>query len=135
MKKFLIILGVLLIGTCSFAEDVYLLKGVNLDNYWKKKGIDEEKVLTVGQKIMIDNKITKRAPIFVINDKKTLNAYSNIYYKTINIYTPLFLYMDNDSELAFVLSHEIAHTIEAYGGTMKYIAMTANSKNMNTKQT
>lgn len=128
MKKFLIILGVLLIGTCSFAEDVYLLKGVNLDNYWKKKGIDEEKVLTVGQKIMIDNKITKRAPIFVINDKKTLNAYSNIYYKTINIYTPLFLYMDNDSELAFVLSHEIAHTIEAYGGTMKYIAMTANSK-------
>ena len=36
--------------------------------------------------------------------------------------------MDNDSELAFVLSHEIAHTIEAYGGTMKYIAMTANSK-------
>ena len=79
MKKFLIILGVLLIGTCSFAEDVYLLKGVNLDNYWKKKGIDEEKVLTVGQKIMIDNKITKRAPIFVINDKKTLNAYSNIY--------------------------------------------------------
>lgn len=128
MKKFLIILGVLLIGTCSFAEDVYLLKGVNLDNYWKKKGIDKEKVLTVGQKIMIDNKIIKRAPIFVINDKKTLNAYSNIYYKTINIYTPLFLYMDNDSELAFVLSHEIAHTIEAYGGTMKYIAMTANSK-------
>ena len=93
MKKFLIILGVLLIGTCSFAEDVYLLKGVNLDNYWKKKGIDEEKVLTVGQKIMIDNKIPKRAPIFVINDKKTLNAYSNIYYKTINIYIHHYFYI------------------------------------------
>ncbi len=128
MKKFLVVLSLLLIGTCAFAEDVYLVRDVNLNNFWKKKGIDEEKVLNVGNKILIDNKIPRRVPIFVINDKKVLNATSNIYDKTVRIYTPMFLYIDNDSELAFVLSHEIAHSVEAYGGMIKYIAMQSNSK-------
>ena len=40
----------------------------------------------------------------------------------------MFLYIDNDDELAFILSHEIAHSVEAYGGMMKYISMTSNAK-------
>ena len=47
----------MLIGTCSLAEEVYVIRGVNFGNFWKKKVIDEEKVLSVGQKIMMDNKI------------------------------------------------------------------------------
>ncbi len=127
MKKFLVLLGVMLIGTCSLAEEVYVIRGVNFGNFWKKKGIDEEKVLSVGQKIMMDNKIPKRIPIFVANNK-SVNASSNLYDKTVTINSGTFLYIDNDDELAFILSHEIAHSVDAYGGMIKYMAMNANSK-------
>lgn len=127
MKKLLVLLGVMLIGTCSMAEEVYVIRGVNFGNFWKKKGIDEEKVLSVGQKIMLDNKIPKRIPIFVANNK-SVNASSNLYDKTVTINSGTFLYIDNDDELAFVLSHEIAHSVDAYGGMIKYMAMKSNSK-------
>lgn len=127
MKKLLVLLGVMLIGTCSLAEEVYVIRGVNFGNFWKKKGIDEEKVLSVGQKIMMDNKIPKRIPIFVSNNK-SVNASSNLYDKTVTINSGTFLYIDNDDELAFILSHEIAHSVDAYGGMIKYMAMNANSK-------
>ncbi len=128
MKKILVLLGVLLIGTSSFADEIMVIQGANLNNFWRKKGIDEEKVLKVGQKIMMDNKIPKRVPIFVITNNKVINATSSPYDKTVNIYSGMFLYIDNDDELAYVLSHEIAHSVEAYGGMIKYMAMNANSK-------
>ncbi len=127
MKKFLVVLGVLLVGLSAMAEEV-VIRGVTMSNYWAKKGLDEEKVLSVGQKILIDNKIPYRVPIFVLSDRKVLNAYSDSYDKSVNIYTAMFLYIDNDDELAAVLSHEIAHSVESYGGMVKYIAMHSNSK-------
>lgn len=127
MKKILLLLGVLLIGSCTFAEEIVVIRGVNMDNFWKKKGIDEQKVILIGQKIMLDNKIAKRVPIWVDN-KKTINAYSRTYDKIVIIHEGMFFYIDNDDELAYVLSHEIAHSVEAYGGMMKYMAVNANSK-------
>lgn len=127
MKKILLLLGVLLIGSCTFAEEIVVIRGVNMDNFWKKKGIAEQKVILVGQKIMLDNKIAKRVPIWVDN-KKTINAYSRTYDKIVIIHEGMFFYIDNDDELAYVLSHEIAHSVEAYGGMMKYMAVNANSK-------
>lgn len=127
MKKILLLLGVLLIGSCTFAEEIVVIRGVNMDNFWKKKGIDEQKVILVGQKIMLDNKIAKRVPIWVDN-KKTINAYSRTYDKIVIIHEGMFFYIDNDDKLAYVLSHEIAHSVEAYGGMMKYMAVNANSK-------
>ena len=127
MKKILLLLGVLLIGSCTFAEEIVVIRGGNMDNFWKKKGIDEQKVILVGQKIMLDNKIAKRVPIWVDN-KKTINAYSRTYDKIVIIHEGMFFYIDNDDELAYVLSHEIAHSVEAYGGMMKYMAVNANSK-------
>lgn len=128
MKKILVLLGVLLIGSCSFAEEILVIKNVNMSNFWRKKGIDEEKVLQVGQRIMISNRIPKRVPIFVDSHKDNINAYSSTYDKKVTIYAGMFLYMDNDDELAYVLSHEIAHSVEAYGGMIKYLAINANSK-------
>lgn len=127
MKKFLVLLALLLIGGCSFAEEVIVIRGVNMNNFWNKKGITEEKVLKVGQKIMLDNKIDKRVPLFV-DSRKYIQASSNPYDKTVTIHEGMFLYIDNDDELAFVLSHEIAHSVEAYGGMLKYMAINANSK-------
>lgn len=117
----------MLIGACSFAEEVIVVRGVNMENFWRKKGITEEKVIKVGQKILIDNKISKRVPILV-DSKKNINAYSNPYDKIVVIHEGMFFYIDNDDELAFVLSHEIAHSVEAYGGIIKYMAMNSNSK-------
>ena len=57
MKKILVLLGVLLIGSCSFAEEILVIKNVNMSNFWRIKGSDEEKVLQVGQRIMISNRI------------------------------------------------------------------------------
>ena len=128
MKKFLVLLGIMLIGSFAMADEVMIMSGVDLSNFWKKKGIDQEKVLNVGQKILIDNKIPKRVPIIVQYNNKVLNAYSSSYDKYVYIYSSLFSYMDNDDELAAVLSHEIAHSVEAYGGMTKFIAMQANSK-------
>lgn len=128
MKKLLVLLGIMLIGSFAMADEVMIMSGVDLSNFWKKKGIDQEKVLNVGQKILIDNKIPKRIPIIVQYNNKVLNAYSSSYDKFVYIYSSLFSYMDNDDELAAVLSHEIAHSVEAYGGMTKFIAMQANSK-------
>ena len=127
MKKFLLLLGIISIGLCSFADEVVVIRGVNLENFWNKKGISEEKVIKVGQKIMLDNKIPKRVPIFV-DTKKNVNAFSNLYDKTVTIHEGMFFYIENDDELAYVLAHEIAHSIEAYGGMIKYMAMNSNSK-------
>lgn len=127
MKKIFVLLCLMLIGACSFAEEVVVVRGVNMENFWRKKGISEEKVIKVGQKILIDNKISKRVPILV-DSKKNINAYSNPYDKIVVIHEGMFLYIDNDDELAFVLSHEIAHSVEAYGGIIKYMAMNSNSK-------
>ena len=128
MKKFLVLIGLLLLGTCALAEEVMVIRNVNFNNFWKKKGIDEEKVLKVGQKIMIDNRIPKRVPILVDSSTKTVNANSSTYDKIVTVYAGMFLYIDNDDELAYVLSHEIAHSVEAYGGMIKYMAMKSNSK-------
>ena len=90
MKKTIVILGALLIGSCAMAEDVLLIKNITLNNFWDKKVLSEEKVLNVGNKILVDNKIPRRIPIFVINDSKVLNATSNAYDKKVSIYTPMF---------------------------------------------
>ena len=127
MKKFLVLFAALLIGTYAFAEEVYVVRGVNFNNFWKKKGIDQEKVLQVGEKIKIDNRIPNRVPIFVDN-KKVVNAYSRSYDKIVVIHEGSFSYIDNDDELAYILSHEIAHSVESYGGMIKHLAMSTNSK-------
>jgi hypothetical protein len=128
MKKFLILVGLMLAGMSAFADDVMVLHGVNMNNFWVKKGIDQEKVIKTGQKILVDNKINKRVPIFVYSKKNYVQATSNTYDKSVEVYTELFGYIDNDDELAFILAHEIAHSVEAYGGITKYIAMNANAK-------
>lgn len=138
MKKFLLVFSLIMVGSLAnatgilnvdfnSADEVTLISDINAANFWKKKGISQEKVLSVGQKILVDNKINKRVPIFVPT-KKINNAYADIYDKTVNIYEGMLYYIDNDDELAYVLSHEIAHSVEAYGGFIKYVAMCANSK-------
>ena len=57
-----------------------------------------------------------------------MNAATYYSTKTVKIYTGLFNYIDNDDELAAILSHEIAHDMDFYDGFGKLIVMKFNSK-------
>ena len=133
MKKILVVLMALMLGTGAFAETLYFETDVNMKNYWEKNGKDEQKVMTVAQKILYANKINKRIPLEVKRNTTTINATSNPYYKTVTMYTGMLPYFDNDDELAYVLSHEIAHSIDSYGGAIKLVAMNVNSKSYEMK--
>ncbi|MDR1167681.1 MAG: M48 family metallopeptidase [Heliobacteriaceae bacterium] len=122
MKKLLILLAVMLIGTNVFAAGY----SINIEASSK---VDKEikKAHEIGYKIMKDNNL-RRAPIFVIPGNKTINAYSDPYSKTVRIYTGLLPYLDNDDEWAYIISHELSHSMEAYDGFVKIAAMSFNSK-------
>ena len=47
MKKFLVLLGVILLGTAAFADVMYVETNLNMDNFWEKNGKDEQKVLNI----------------------------------------------------------------------------------------
>ena len=128
-KKILLLCSCLLLGLGAFAaEYTYVVTDLDMNNFWQKTGKPQEKVNSVMTKILEKNKIDKRAAVFVIQ-KPTIQAYSNTYDKRIVLYTGILNIIDNDDELAFILGHEMAHSVEAYGGLMKYITMNFNSKN------
>lgn len=127
MKKFLIMSTLLILGSSAFAADTVIVENLNMENFWKNNGIREEKVLSVAENILYKNRINKRIPLNVIS-KTEVNAYSETFTKTVNVYSGILPFIQNDDELAFILSHEIAHSIEAYGGPIKFVAMNCNSK-------
>lgn len=132
MKKILLALLVLMLGTGAFAETVFYAGELNMSNYWQKRYKDEEKVTNVAYKILHDNKVNKRVPVFVASSK-VVNAFSNSSDKSITIFKGILPYIDNDDELAYIISHEIAHSIDYYGGYLKKVAMGANAKSYEIK--
>ena len=127
MKKILITLIVLLFSLAVKADTILIETNLNMDNFWQKNGKETEKVLHITRKIIHDNDL-KRVPVYVTKAEKTVNATTNTYSKQVHVYSGIFPYVDNDDELAFILSHELAHAQEAYGGAIKLIAMSFNSK-------
>ena len=127
MKKFLIVLALVMLGSSGFAEETVILENSHSENFWNKIGVKEEKITDIGEKILCANKINKRVP-FNVNPKNIANAYSETYNKTVTVYMGIMPYIKNDDEMAFILSHEIAHSVEAYGGAIKFVAMKCNSK-------
>lgn len=128
MKRFIVLVGLLMFGMMASAEIVEIESNINMDNFWEKNGKEEQKVLTVGTKIINANKLSKRIPLRVGRNMKVINASSAMTHKTVVIYTGILPYFDNDDELAFVVSHEIAHSLDCYDGLGKWLAMILNSK-------
>ncbi len=126
MKKFLIILGLLLAGNFVHAEFVEVETNVNMNNFWLKNGKEVQKVIEVGTKIINANKLNKRVPFQVINNYKVINAGAHFPPKLVVVYTGLLPYIDNDDELAYILGHEIAHTLDAYEGVGRWFSMLVN---------
>lgn len=137
MKKLLFTLGALtLLATPAFAlsfsfsesDTIYIETNVTMDNYWQKTNKAHKKVMKIAQNIMTANNINKRTPIFIKSSPNNPNAVTNGYTREITVYSGLLPYIENDDELAFVLSHEIAHDLDFHGGYIKYMAMSANAK-------
>lgn len=126
MKKFLLVLGLMLIGLSVRAEFIEVESNINMENFWNKNGKDVQKIMEVGSKIINANKLEKRVPFQLVNNSKIINAGAFFKPKLVIVYTGLLPYIDNDDELAYVLGHEIAHTMDAYEGAGKWAAMLAN---------
>lgn len=126
MKKFLVLFGLLLIGLSVRAEVIEVETDINMNNFWDKNGKDVQKVIEIGTKILNANKLDKRVPFQVVNNNKIVNASACFPPKLVVVYSGLLPYIDNDDELAYILGHEIAHTIDAYEGLGRWFAMLIN---------
>lgn len=124
-KTFLIYIAavfLLIISLKTFAE------GEN-NALWRKNSY-ERKVNTVGQRILKANEIQEliafRVPA-TTSRKSEVNAYSSEFAGIITVERPLLRIIDNDDELAAILSHEIVHIINRHQTkhTAKNIAIKA----------
>lgn len=135
MKKFLILAAVILLGSSVLADEVELFNyaNTNMKNFWFENGKYEQKVLDVGTKIINANKLDKRIAIKTVRDYKTINAKACPLDKTVYVYYGILPYIDNDDELAYILGHEMTHTLDHYGGFFKWTDMFLNSRSYETK--
>lgn len=130
MKKILALILVLSFTINSaFADFVAVETNVNMDNFWEKNGKEQQKVLMISSKLVNANKFDKRMPVVVARDLNAINANTNSFNRRIQIYTGLLPYIDNDDELAAVISHEMGHNLDLYKGSFgKILVMTFNGK-------
>ena len=132
MKKFLIIFILMLVGMQANAE--YFETNVNMANFWQKNGKDVQKVEEVAARIINANKLDKHIPVEVVRNNKIPNAQASFYTKKVYVYTGLLPYINNDDELAYILSHEMVHCLDFYDGILKALtAMKFNSKSYEIK--
>ena len=69
----------------------------------------EQRVNKIGQNIMTKNGLPANIK-FIVIEKDEQNAYAN-FQKEVNVYTGLLKLVDNDDELAAVISHEVGHIL------------------------
>lgn len=129
MKKKILLLAIsLCLGVSTLgAETTYFITDLDMQNFWSKIAVKDDKVYSIAQRIMIRNKIDKRVPLLLVS-KQVPNATTNTFDKQINVYTGILNLIKTDDELAYIIAHEIAHAVESYGGPIKLFAMTWNSK-------
>ncbi|MBR1616942.1 M48 family metalloprotease [bacterium] len=78
----------------------------------------QNKIDEIGFRILNSNYIQKRT-VFDLDIKRYKNANSNLKNRQITVYRTLFERMQTDDEIAFVLAHEIAHSVESYDGIFR----------------
>lgn len=118
MKKFILcIFALFMTFTACFADELRL----------DKEAKYQKQVMQVGFRILNANQIEKRMTFYYVNNKD-VNAATYLSNKTICLYKGIIPFIDSEDELAAVLSHEIAHGIDAHKGLWRRITMSASSK-------
>lgn len=129
MKKILIVICAIFIGITAQADVIINENSINMDNIWNTLGKREQKLYEVGSRILNRNNTPKRVTFYLNKSPlKSINAYTSYSDKGVYVYPELLNYIDNDDELAAILSHEIAHAMDYYDGFGKLIVMKFNSK-------
>lgn len=113
MKKlFVCIVSLMLTMSACFADELRLDKETQF----------QKKVMETGFRILNANQINKRMTFYYVNTKD-VNAAAYSASKRICVYKGLLPFLDNDNELAAILSHEIAHGIDYHEGYLRRLAM------------
>lgn len=133
MKKFLILLCLFSIGLSASAEFGDLETNVSMANFWEKNGKPQQKIIDVGSTVINANKLDKHVSVQMYRNLNMVNAEAHYLDKKVYIYSGILPYIDNDDELAYLISHETAHCLDYYDGFFKLIAMNFNSKEYETK--
>ena len=109
-------------------DEIFIDNGITMDNMWKRLGTREEKINTVGSRLLNENKIPKRVFFKLEKGNYIVNASARYIDKQVTVYAGLLNYVDNDDELAAILAREIARDIEYYKGFGQKVIMVLNSK-------
>ncbi|MBR1681710.1 hypothetical protein IJ707_07970 [bacterium] len=110
---------IVLLSALSFVTPAYA---------WDVKTTNElqERMNSVGFRILNSNRIEKRFRFMAINRVYTRDIWTDVssVNRTIWIKPVIIPYIDNDEELAAVLSHSIAHGVDTYEGIFRgYISI------------
>lgn len=92
-----------------------------------REGQYQKKVMETGFGILNANRIEKRM-VFRYEKNRQPDAYACGYDKSVVVLSGLLPYLEDDSELAGVLSHEIAHGIDYHEGFWRIMAMAWSPK-------
>ncbi|MBR6126905.1 hypothetical protein IKQ21_04390 [bacterium] len=111
MKKFIIpiVMFVMLLSAPVFAWDV------------KTTNELQERMNTVGFKILNSNRIEKRFMFMAINRVYTRDIWTDVssVNRIVWVKPTVIPYIDSDDELAAILSHSLAHGVDTYDGLMR----------------
>lgn len=109
MKKLFILFVVLFIAVPAFSMEIDLFQ----------VGKQQKYINEIGFRILNANKIDKRVSFYYEPNRKTVNAWTKYNNRQIIVPQGIFAYIDNDDEMAALLSHEISHSVDSYSGLMK----------------
>ena len=114
MKKILFIIGLILMMVVSVAKPSYA---------WDVKTTDElqTRMNEVGFKILNTNRIEKRLIFMAINRVYTRDIWTDVssVNRIVWVKPTVLPYIDDDNELAAILSHSIAHGVDTYEGALR----------------
>ena len=78
----------------------------------------QNKISNIGFHILNTNNIEKRM-VFYYDTSKTINAATSNYDRRIIMYRGLYNMLNNEDEIAAILSHEISHSVDSYKGILR----------------
>lgn len=125
MKKVLLFFITFLLLTLSCFAETDLDSGkfitIDFDKYVNDKY--QKKIMEIGFRILNANKIEKRV-VFIFDKDSDVNAYASPLDRSVTMLKGIFPYLHDDNEIAAIISHEIGHQLDYYGGgSLRILAM------------
>ncbi len=119
MKKILFIIGLILMMVISVAKPSFA---------WDVTTVNElqQRMNEVGFRILNSNRIEKRFMFMAINRVYTRDIWTDVssVNRIVWVKPTVLPYIDDDNELAAILSHSLAHGIDTYEGVFRgYISI------------